>query len=346
MTSHMDWAPGVLASHQILALIDGGHVTGASSMPAMDAIQPASLDLRLGRWIWGLRAGFCPGAEPIAETIESLAMFRMDLADLPCLVPGLIYIAEIEERMDLPPDIGASFSPKSSTGRLDVFTRVLADGVGAFDGLPAGGAGRLFIEICPRSFPIRLGCGTRLCQARFQKSRPAEVRPRTTLGVDLAGCEQGIVAYQALRTTRAINLPHDANVPASEFWRPIRANARRELILEPDGFYILASKETVEVPPGMCAEMVAFDATLAEARVHAAGFFDPGFGWTGAGGPPSHAVLEVRAYQMPFLLRDGQPICRMGWERMSKTPATLYGAGRSSYQGQRLALPRLFDATS
>jgi dCTP deaminase len=340
------WNNGVLSSRQIKHMIQQGWITVEHSPCPEDSIQPASLDLRLGQRIWMMQAGFSPGPEPVCQTISSLALGQMALSDHPCLMPHVIYVAEIEEGLCLPKDVCASFSPKSSTGRLDIFTRIIADGTQEFDKVPTGHSGSLYLEISPRSFPITLGTGSRLCQARFHKGNTrSETRHRTTLSVDLHGQADGIVGYQSKSNTKEINILTDKNKDPSGFWTPILTPKEGRIILHPGAFYLLSSKETIAVESHQCAEMVAFDATLGEFRAHYAGFFDPGFGTSEGGGAGSKAVLEVRAHDMPFLLRDGQPICRMAWETMSEAPPRVYGQDRAtghSYQGQRLRLPRLF----
>jgi dCTP deaminase len=266
--------------------------------------------------------------------------------------------------MALPPELAAATNPKSSTGRLDVFTRVIADGVGAFDQIPAGYHGPLYAEICPQTFPIVVRQGSRLNQIRFRVGGSAgsdvaliELQQRETLvatdapdiergialSVDLVGNREGLVGFRAKRHTGLVDVDAPGSCRIADFWEPIRASEDKRLILDPDQFYILASKEAVHVPPTHAAEMVPFNPLVGEFRVHYAGFFDPGFGHAAAGGTGARAVLEVRSHKVPFILEDGQIVGRLIYEALTEVPEMLYGSGlNSNYQGQGLKLSKHF----
>ena len=265
----------------------------------------------------------------------------------------------------LPETVRATANPKSSTGRLDIFTRVLADGAQEFDKVPAGYRGPLYLEISPRTFPILVRRGSRLSQIRFRTGEAtlaetaladlhASERLTTAadanisgggiaLSIDLAGDAAGLVGYRGKRHTGVIDLDRRGAYPLADFWEPIHRSGAGELVLDPDEFYILVSKEAVHVPPAFAAEMTPFDPLVGEFRVHYAGFFDPGFGHSAAGGAGSRAVLEVRSHDVPFILEDGQIVGRLVYERMAAMPERLYGADlKSNYQAQGLKLSKHF----
>lgn len=362
---------GILPGHAIEALAGRGAITAARPFDA-DQVQPASLDLRLGPTAWRIRASFLPGpGESVADRLARLALHTLDLTSGEVLETGCVYLVELEEALALPADIAASANPKSSTGRLDVFTRVIADRARAFDIVPAGYEGKLYLEISPRTFPILVRRGSRLSQIRFRRGDARldeealgalnlaetlvdSAAPDTTGGgiavsVDLSGEGfGGLLGFRAKHHTGLIDVDRRAACDVEDYWEPLFTRGRRELVLDPDAFYILASKEAVHVPPGHAAEMVPFDPLVGEFRVHYAGFFDPGFGHAAAGGhaSPHHgarAVLEVRSREVPFILEDGQIVGRLVYERMLERPRTLYGEGLgSNYQAQGLKLSKHF----
>jgi dCTP deaminase len=266
--------------------------------------------------------------------------------------------------MALPHDMAAASNPKSSTGRLDVFTRLIADGVAAFDQVPGGYEGPLYAEICPQTFPIVVRQGSRLNQMRFRvgasedgdfaltelhrreklvSAVQADIAGGIALSVDLTGDKDGLVGYRAKRHTGLVDVDAPGACRVEDFWEPIGRADGKQLILDPDQFYILASKEAVHVPPTHAAEMVPFNPLVGEFRVHYAGFFDPGFGHAAAGGRGAKAVLEVRSHKVPFILEDDQIVGRLIYERMAEVPEVLYGSGlKSHYQGQGLKLSKHF----
>ncbi|ACA20796.1 2-deoxycytidine 5-triphosphate deaminase [Methylobacterium sp. 4-46] len=354
---------GIQAAESIVGLRAAGVIRTEAPF-ADDQVQPASLDLRLGRKAYRVRASFLPGrTRDVAACLAKLKLHEIDLRQGAVLETGCVYIAELQEGLALPPDLAASANPKSSTGRIDVFTRVITDQAREFDMVEPGYAGPLFAEISPRTFPVLVRTGSRLSQIRFRKGSVrlgdealARLHAQSPLvsapdpsfqggvavSVDLAGFD-GLIGYRAKRHTGLVDVDRPRAYPVGEFWEPLRADGSGTLILDPGQFYILASKECVQVPPDFAAEMVPFDPLVGEFRVHYAGFFDPGFGHAEAGGAGARAVLEVRSRDVPFMLEDGQIVGRLVYERMAERPAALYGeqAG-SNYQAQGLKLSKHF----
>ena len=356
---------GILPDRAIVRLTEAGHVR--PSAPYADGqVQPASLDLRLGPTAYRVRASFLPGPQAtVARRIDDLRLHTIDLTDSAVLETGCVYIVPLMESLSLPADISATANPKSSTGRLDVFTRVIADRSRGFDQVAAGYDGPLYAEISPRTFPVLVRQGSRLSQIRFRRgdtmldatqlralhererlvdSDDADLADGIAVGVDLSGhFAGGLIGYRAKRHTGLIDVDLRAGYEVADFWEPMSARTDASLILDPNEFYILASKEAVQVPPDHAAEMVPFDPLVGEFRVHYAGFFDPGFGHAGAGGRGARAVLEVRSREVPFILEHGQIVGRLVYERMMARPDTLYGQGiGSNYQAQGLKLSKHF----
>jgi dCTP deaminase len=364
---------GILPDRMIAELAADGSIRAHYPF-APGQIQPASLDLRLGGIAYRVRASFLPGpGTTVAERLVELKLHEFSLSGGAVLETGCVYIVPLIERLALPPDIAAATNPKSSTGRLDVFTRVIADETRGFDRVAAGYSGPLYAEISPKTFPILVREGTRLSQLRLRRgdallsaealralhaSERLVDRGEAVMGdgvavsIDLAGSGAatggngaGIVGYRAKRHTAVIEVDQRDAYDAADFWEPIAARADRNLILDPDEFYILASTEAVQVPPDYAAEMVPFDPLVGEFRVHYAGFFDPGFGYAGSGGLGSRAVLEVRSREVPFILEHGQIVGRLVYEKMLARPDQLYGSGiGSNYQAQGLKLSKHFRA--
>ena len=354
---------GIQSGDAILRLTEAGVIRAATPF-APDQVQPASLDLRLGRRVFRVRASFLPGPErPVRDRLEQLALHEIDLGGGAVLETGCVYIAELLESLALPKDLSAAANPKSSTGRIDVFTRVITDRAREFDAVEAGYRGPLYAEISPRTFPVLVRTGTRLSQLRLRRgevrlddaallalhererivtSTVPSIQGGVAVSVDLAGFD-GLVGYRAKRHTGLVDVDKPGAYRVSDFWEPLTAEPSRTLILDPGQFYILASKEAVHVPPDYAAEMVPFDPLVGEFRVHYAGFFDPGFGHVEAGGAGARAVLEVRSRDVPFILEDGQIVGRLVYERMAERPRVLYGAGAgSNYQAQGLKLSKHF----
>ncbi len=355
---------GILSDASIEKLIsDKAVMLGA---PVSDQqIQPASLDLRLGTRAYRVRASFLPGPKrTVAQRLKDMTLHEFDITDGAVLETGCVYIVPLLEQFALPKYVSASTNPKSSTGRLDIFTRIITDYATRFDKLDAGYTGPLYAEVCPTTFPILVRKGSRLAQIRFRIGDPrlddkalaelhqtyqivdqpdALLSDGLALSVDLSSFDgANLIGYRAKRHAGLIDVDNRAGYKGSDFWEPLYANDDRSLILDPLAFYILASKEAVHVPPDTAAEMVAFDPLVGEFRVHYAGFFDPGFGH-GMAGTGARAVLEVRSYEVPFILEHGQVIGRLVYEHMCETPKTLYGqALNSNYQAQGLKLSKHF----
>jgi dCTP deaminase len=357
--------PGILPDREIAALFDQGALAAPRSLDP-DQIQPASLDLRLGEKAWRVRASFLPGPNhPVAAKLERLQLHEIDLAAGAVLETGCVYVVPLLEQLALPPHVSASANPKSSTGRLDIFTRIMTDYGQEFDKIPAGYAGPLYLEVSPRTFPIIARTGSRLSQIRFRTGNAllsernlqdlhrdevlvAAEAPNITgggiaLSIDLTGEANRPVGYRGKRHTGVIDVDKRAAYDVLDYWEPLYDRGARELILDPDEFYILVSREAVHVPPLFAAEMTPFDPLVGEFRVHYAGFFDPGFGHSAAGGTGSRAVLEVRSHEVPFILEHGQIVGRLVYERMRGRPNALYGTELgSNYQAQGLKLSKHF----
>jgi dCTP deaminase len=353
---------GVLSAEQIRVLLAEGAIAGAAA-PAEGRIQPASLDLTLGRRCRRIRASFLPSPRrSVAERLsEGLLMHEFPLDHGAVLERGCVYLIELKERLKLPRDVAGRANPKSSTGRIDVFVRLVADRAAAFDEAPEGYAGPLYAEVSPRTFSILVREGSSLNQLRLKRgecrlsdSDLAALNARTRLidgEADIAGGigirvslkGPGVVGWRARRHAAVVDVDAEAALAADDYFEPIPAPASGFLILDPDEFYILASQEALAIPPDFAAEMTPIDPRLGEFRVHYAGFFDPGFGWSAEGRHPSRAVLEVRSHDAPFALEDGQLVARLAFERMARRPGRLYGEGDfSNYQGQGLKLSRHF----
>lgn len=352
---------GVLPDSALRRLIAEGAITAATPI-APDQIQPASLDLRLGDSAWRLRASFLAGrGRSVAERLTDFEMHRMDLSGGAVLEKGCVYLVPLQERLALPPGIEAVANAKSSTGRLDLLTRLVTDDGTEFDRLPPGYDGPLYAEICPRSFSVLVRPGMRLNQLRLRRGQavlddPALVALHTAqplvdgeplidgglgFSVDLRPASGDLVGYRARPHSGVIDLDRIGGYLARDFWDELRTDEGR-LILDPGAFYILVSRESVTIPPDHAAEMSPYLAMVGEFRVHYAGFFDPGFGH-GPGGAGARGVLEVRCHEAPFALEHGQVVGRLVYERMAAPPDRLYGAGiASNYQGQGLKLAKQF----
>ena len=355
---------GILPAQAIRALIDEGVLN--ISAPLVDKqLQPASIDLRLGDVAYRVRASFLAGPGTTVESkLAALSLHEIPLSKGAVLETGCVYVVPLLESVNLPAHLSAAANPKSSTGRLDVFTRVIADGVGAFDQVPAGYKGPLYAEICPQTFPVLVRKGSRLSQLRFRSGEithdddalrelhrtqtlvsgaHVDISGGIAVSIDLSGQPDGLVGYRAKHHTGLVDVDAVGACPMLDYWEPMRAHSSGRLILDPDEFYILASKEAVHVPPTHVAEMVPFNPLVGEFRVHYAGFFDPGFGHDAAGGHGSRAVLEVRSHKVPFVLEDGQIIGRLIYEPLTELPEKLYGRDLGShYQAQGLKLSKHF----
>jgi dCTP deaminase len=335
--------------------------------------QPASLDLRLGPKAYRVRASFLPGRGSVQRKLEELQMHEMDISSGGVLERGCVYIIPLLEVLNLRHRVSALGNPKSSTGRLDVFTRLITDQGTAFDQVREQYEGRLYAEVSPRTFSVLVHKGTRLSQLRIRRGRHStsdkrmrqlqeehklvepppeqegepptpEILNGVAVRVDLQGRNSGgVIGYKARAHAGLIDMDKIDHYDIDEYWEPVLAPKRGGLILDPTEFYILASLDSVRVLPGYAAEMIAYDTLVGEFRVHYAGFFDPGFGHSDAGGEGSKAVLEVRSYEVPFVIEHGQVVGKLVFERLTARPDMLYGhSARSSYQGQGIRLSKHF----
>ena len=373
---------GVLSSQEILELIHKNVIKSENGIEK-DLIQPASIDLRLGIKAWRVPASFLPGkGNKVSSRLKDLAMHEFSLIDGAVLECGCVYIVKLLENVSLTDNLTGIANPKSSTGRLDVFTRLIVDGAMEFEEVPAGYQGPLYAEISPRTFSVLVRTGSRLNQLRLKRGQsftsdkemeilqehvglvrnqdninlPDKIKNGVPLSVDLVG-ENGLIGYKARKHSMLIDIDKPNHYKRELFWEKITVedllyqggdyknkNNQGSLILSPDAFYILASKEYVSVPSKYAAEMRAYDTKVGEFRAHYAGFFDPGFGLTELGASKTKAVLEVRSHDVPFLIEQDQTVCRLVYEPMANVPSILYGEAGSSnnYQAQGLKLAKHF----
>jgi len=351
---------GVLPSQRLRALIGSGAISSQTKF-VEGQIQPASLDLRLGSVAYRVRASFLAGkGRKVSERLEEFEMHRVDLSKGAVLEKGCVYVVPLMEELALPEGLTAVANAKSSTGRLDLLTRTITDGGTEFDRIPAGYAGPLYAEICPRSFSVLVRPGMRLNQIRFRDGQavvsdadltalhaaeplvdgPAVIDEGLGFSVDLRPAAGSLVGYRAKPHTGVIDLDLLGHYEPSDYWEEVHSDQGR-IILDPGAFYILVSREAVSIPPSYAAEMAPFLAMVGEFRVHYAGFFDPGFGH----GVPARGVLEVRCHEAPFVLEHGQVVGRLVYEHMAALPDQLYGVDiKSNYQGQGLKLSKHFRA--
>ncbi len=355
---------GVLPSQTIEAMLARGEIN--LDAPLLEGqIQPASLDLRLGKVAYRVRASFLAGQNrSVAERLAEFEMHRIDLSEGAVLEKGCVYVVPLMESLALPANITAVANAKSSTGRLDLLTRTITDGGEEFDRIRAGYHGPLYAEICPRSFSVLARPGMRLNQIRFRNGQSvldddalaalhaaaplvdgdAVIEDGLGFSVDLRLPGTDLVGYRAKPHTGVIDLDRIGAYEARDYWEEVRSDNGR-IILDPGAFYILVSREAVHIPPEYAAEMAPYLAMVGEFRVHYAGFFDPGFGHAAEGGAGSRGVLEVRCHEAPFVLEHGQVVGRLVYERMAELPQQLYGAGiASNYQGQGLKLSKHFKS--
>ncbi|PLS20312.1 2'-deoxycytidine 5'-triphosphate deaminase [Neptunicoccus cionae] len=353
---------GVVSSQSIAKMLERGEIR-TTVPPVEGQIQPASLDLRLGTKAWRVRASFLAGANgTVAERLQEFQMHEIDLRQGAVLEKGCVYVVPLMESLNLPAEVNAVANAKSSTGRLDLFTRCITDRGIEFDRIEKGYTGPLYAEISPRSFSVLVRPGMRLNQIRFRRGKSelsddalaalheeiglvdgiAQIDSGLGFSVDLNGDRNGLVGYRAKPHTGLIDLDQINHYDPSEFWEPVTTR-NGGIILDPGAFYILVSREAVHIPPNCAAEMAPYLAMVGEFRVHYAGFFDPGFGHSAAGGTGSRGVLEVRCHEAPFALEHGQSVGRLVYEYMAEVPDVLYGADlKSNYQGQGLKLSKHF----
>jgi len=362
---------GILPSQELERLVKASKEIRFLEPIQNDQYQPASLDLRLGSVAYRVRASFLPGKDATVERkLEDLAMHRMDISNGGVLERGCVYIVPLLEGLALRKRTSAMGNPKSSTGRLDIFTRLITDYGTEFDRVREGYSGPLYAEVSPRTFSVLVRKGSRLNQIRIRRGNPSssdesmkrlhqehqivasisedDIRDGVPVSVDVQGEKTGgLIGYKARSHAGLIDIDRVRHYDVLDYWEPVHAPRRGGLVLDPADFYILASREPVNVPPTHAAEMIAYDTLVGEFRVHYAGFFDPGFGHRDAGGEGSRAVLEVRSFEVPFVMEHGQVVGRLAYEPLIAPPARLYGSGaNSSYQRQGIALSKHFKLLS
>jgi len=364
---------GLLPRQRLRALIHHRGLVQASPGIEESQIQPASLDLRLGGKAYRVRASFLPGrGKTVEQQLDELKYDEINIENGAVLEKGCVYVVELLEHLNLPESISGLANPKSSTGRLDIFTRLIADHSDVFDSVHGKYEGKIYAEISPCSFSIRVRKGSRLNQMRFRRRNPSQnenskfslsdrdlfkrhneqrlvdgeiqLRNGLILSVDLTGeANSEFIGYRAQRYSGVVDVDEVGKYDWRDFWEPMQVRADKKLILDPHQFYILASRERVQIPPDLAAEMVPIDPMMGEFRVHYAGFFDPGFGFTTEGHPGARAVLEVRSHEVPFVLEHGQAVGRLDYEPLAEPPDVLYGQiATSNYQGQGLKLSKHF----
>jgi dCTP deaminase len=364
---------GVLPSQRLRDAVSRGWMVAGEWRIPPESVQPASIDLRLGEFAWALRCSFLPdSSSSVEEKTEGLAFEKIDLRDGATLERDRPYLVPLIEELRLPPEVRAKANPKSSTGRLDVFTRVLTDRNHRFDEIAAGYHGRLYLEIVPRTFAIRVKTGLALNQVRlicgnarlndeelaalhrecpllYLDSQPVRgdelsLADGLFLSLDVSGPPDSIVGYRAKKNSLPIDLTQPSALSWQDYWDPVHPEKGRRIVLEPEVFFLLLSAEGVSIPPSYAAEMLAYDPSAGELRTHYAGFFDPGFGYfRNRRGHGSRAALEVRARDVSFMVEHRQPVCKLAFERMAGDPDVLYGEDvGSNYQGQRTMLSKHF----
>lgn len=372
-------ANGVLPSQALARAIDDGMIDSGDFKIPRTSIQPASLDLRLGEVAYRIRCSFLPDTRPVADKLKDLVIDELDLRrDGALLETNRPYLIPLIEGLNLPDDVRGKANPKSSTGRLDVFTRVVTDHSYRFDEIAPGYKGPLYLEVVPLSFTVRVKQGLALNQLRLTVGRPPmltdddirathETEPLLYsdgapvssdrlavagglfVGLDLQGRDtNGRVGYRAREYAPVLDMSGVAAHEPGEYWEPVYREGGDRVILAPERFYLLLSDESVRIPPNYASEMTAYDPTSGELRTHYAGFFDPGFGYSPDGAVHgSRAALEVRAHDVPFMIEHRQRVCKLNFERMAAAPEVLYGQGiGSNYQQQTDTLSKHFRAPS
>ncbi len=389
---------GILPVQQLKLLEQEGVILSQNDKIEETQFQPNSIDLRLADTAYRVRSSFLPENETVAEKLQNLSQYEIPIHDGAILEPNAVYIIPLQEELRLPDrtasqrhlfndakdkdeeggsiisdePLSAKANPKSSTGRLDIFTRVITDYSHRFDEISPGYHGKLYLDVVPKSFPVKVQSGQQLNQLRilhghsflsdhdiirlhrtepllFDGSTGAtlssgalKVNNGLFLSVNLKGPQNGVVGYKAKKHRGIVDLNKRNYYPVEDFWEPVYSRPGKPLILEPEAFYIFASKERCRIPAQIAAEMIAYDTGSGELRTHYAGFFDSGFG----GSPDdkgARAVLEVRSHDVPFLIEDGQTFCRMVFQYNTEMPEFIYGSAiNSNYQGQGLKLSKQF----
>jgi len=378
LQSHLKGKSGYLPDHWIELACHQGIIQTASTLWDSQ-IQPVSLDLRLGAKAYRIQSSFLPENETVAAKLKDLQLYEVDLRDGGILEKGAIYLIPLLEELDLPSSVYGVTNPKSSTGRLDMFTRVIIDYGHRFDEITPGYKGKMYLEVISRSFPVRVEEGITLNQLRLVQGHPdipdtklktlikkkpilydikgppippekVKVEGGLYISVDLAGSAKNpIVAYKAKTNSSVIDLSKNNYYKPEDFWEPVHLTGKKNrLILEPESFYIMMSKEKICIWPDLVGEMIAYEPNSGELRTHYAGFFDPGFGWQGTSaikGQGTRAVMEVRPHDVPFMIEDGQTFCRLKFERIIDKPTRVYGKKIDShYHAQALTLSKYFKS--
>jgi dCTP deaminase len=365
---------GVLSRELLVDAIASGFI-GAGNFKIPEAnVQPASLDMRLGETAYRIRCSFLPGSETVERKLRDYVIDEIDLhKDGAVLETNRPYLILLKESLNLPPGVRAKANPKSSTGRIDVFTRVITDEGRRFDEIVEGYQGPLYLEVVPLSFAVRVREDLALNQLRlsvgrttlsdeevrafhaeehpllFERGRPVPADELALsdgmfLGLDLKGDATARVGYRARENAPLLDLTCDQLIDPEPFWEPVHRENGDRVVLSPQKFYLLMSYGAVSIPPELASEMTAYDPTNGELRTHYAGFFDPGFGFDPQGPlDGSRAALEVRAHDVPFVIEHGQQVCKLTFDRMLEPPRTLYGETiGSSYQRQEETLGKHF----
>lgn len=389
---------GVLPVQKLKILRDLGILNSHDNYPIQDdQFQPNSLDLRLGEIAYRVRCSFLPENETVMEKVEKLEQYQFSLKNGAVLEENCVYIIPLLEKLNLPKshysfqhsgksngnlegeevqlhsleNLTAKANPKSSTGRLDVFTRVITDYSHRFEEINAGYQGNLYLEVVPKSFSIKVRTGQRLNQLRIRHGfevvsdqdllrihdtdpllfdeniKPVsmeqiKVNKGLFMSVQLKGIYGETIGYKAKKHVNYIDFENIGHYSVDEFWEPIYATKDAKVILEPEAFYIFASKERIRVPSNLACEMMAYDTGSGELRTHYAGFFDSGFGGS-VNDKGARAVLEVRSHDVPFMIEDGQTLFSMQFEPNTEIPEFIYGVDiNSNYQGQGLKLGKHF----
>ncbi len=379
METEPDWKgkAGYLPYQMIVSACEMGIIHAPSKIEDSQ-FQPVSLDLRLGSKAYRIRSSFLPENDTVENKLKDLKQYEVDLREPKggILERHAIYLIPLQEELDLPDSIYGKTNPKSSTGRLDMFTRLIIDWGHRFDEIPRGYKGKMYLEVIPRTFQVKVFEGLKLNQLRIGYGQPTLMGKKSLepdyknnpilfhqsgfeipikdiklkgglyISVDLSPREDGVVAYKAKQNSSIIDLSKVNHYDPLEFWEPIRPYKKNRLILEPESFYIMRSKEKICIWPHLLAEMVAYEPNSGELRTHYAGFFDPGFGWSPDQDRLSQgtrAVMEVRPHDVPFMVEDGQTFCRLKFEKVIETPAKIYGKDLNShYQSQGLTLSKYF----
>ena len=377
LIAYLKGKPGYLPCQLIEQVHRQGMIRSQETILASQ-IQPVSMDLRLGPKAYRIQCSFLPENEPVETKLKEVSLYDFDITDGGILEKNAIYLIPLMEELSLSSSLCGLANPKSSTGRLDMFTRVIVDGGHRFDEIPLGYKGKLYLEIISRSFPVKIHAGLSLNQLRLAnvssqsldkkklvlkyRNNPilfdrsgfsipvdeVKVEEGIYVSVDVSGDQpDSIIAYKAKTNSTVIDLSKTKYYKAEEFWEPIYRNKKNWLILEPESFYIMMSKERVCIWPDWLAEMVAYEPNSGELRTHYAGFFDSGFGWNGTDdliNQGTRAVMEVRPHDVPFMVEDGQTFCRLKFEKVVERPEKLYGLSlNSNYHSQGLALSKYFN---